>query len=327
MTIREVAQQAGVSTAAVSRYFNHGSLSEDKKERIRKTVERTGYQPSAAGKMLRTGRINQIGVIVSRISSEAVGELTDGVAGKLDGSSYMVMLGNCNEDEKAALRYLALMQKNHVAGIILMGMTYNAAFEKAFRECSVPLVVTGQDFPEVNCVCYDDFGAARDLAAEMIARGHRKIGYIGVTEKDPAVGIERKKGVRRAMDDAGLDGKKMPAVIGQFTRESGAGGVMKLIAMDPGIDGIICATDSIALGAMEKLKSLGRAVPADTAVAGFGDHWSDTITDPPLTSVHLYHKRCGEEAAEMILDIIANGQGEDRRLIRLGYEIAERKSL
>lgn len=102
---------------------------------------------------------------------------------------------------------------------------------------------------------------------------------------------------------------------------------MKLIAMDPGIDGIICATDSIALGAMEKLKSLGRAVPADTAVAGFGDHWSDTITDPPLTSVHLYHKRCGEEAAEMILDIIANGQGEDRRLIRLGYEIAERNSL
>jgi LacI family sucrose operon transcriptional repressor len=327
MTIREVAELAGVSSAAVSRYLNNGSLSTKKRERIREVIEKTGYKPSAAGIMLRTGRINQIGVIVSRISSEAVGELTDGVSGKLAGSSYMVMFGNCNESEKAALNYLSLMQKNHVAGIILMGTTYNEAFQKAFRDCSVPLVVTGQNFPGVSCVYHDDFGAARELTARMIAHGHRRIGYIGVTEKDPAVGIERQKGVRQALNDAGLDGENMPSVRGRFDRESGAAGVMKLIAMDPGIDGVICATDSIALGAMEKLKQLGRFIPADTGIAGFGDHWSDTITVPPLTSVRLQQKQCGEEAAAMILDIIAGGQGGEPRKLRLGFEIRERESL
>lgn len=327
MTIKQVAELAGVSSAAVSRYLNGGSLSDEKRERIRRAIEETGYHPSAAGQMLRTGRVNQIGVIVPRINSTAVGQVTAGIAEKLRGTRYMMVLGSCDGNEQTELEYLASMQANHVAGIILMGTTFTPAHAEAFRRCRVPLVITGQRFPDTHCVYHDDIGAARELTYRMIARGHRKIGYIGVSERDAAVGQARRRGVEEAMRDAGLDPAIMPRVSGEFDPQSGAAGIMHLITMHPEIDGVICATDVIALGAMMRLKELGRRIPEDVAVAGFGDSWAGTIVDPMLTSVHLYHGQCGAEAAGMILELLENGDRSPVRQTKLGYTVVERGSL
>ena len=76
MTISDIAKMAGVSSAAVSRYLNGGPLSEQKREAIREVVEKTGYRPDAAAQTLRTGRVNQIGVIAPSISSQSVGQIT-----------------------------------------------------------------------------------------------------------------------------------------------------------------------------------------------------------------------------------------------------------
>lgn len=327
MTIKQVAEIAGVSSAAVSRYLNGGSLSEEKKERVRRAIEQTGYHPSAAGQMLRTGKVNQIGVIVPRINSNSVGHVTEGIAEKLLGTRYMMMLGSCNGEEQQELEYIEAMQASHVAGIILMGTTYTPAHAEAFRSCRVPLVVTGQKFPGVYCVYHDDRGAAKDLTKRMIARGRRNIGYIGVSERDPAVGLSRRSGVEEAMREAGLDPAVMPRMVGGFDAQSGAAGIMRLITMNPEIDGVICATDMIALGAMMRLRELDRRVPQDIAVAGFGDSWAGTIVEPMLTSVHLYQKQCGIEAAGMILALLDEKGEPPVRETRLGYTVVERGSL
>ena len=78
MTIREIAQMAGVSTAAVSRYLNSGSLSEEKRRAIRAVIEQTGYKPDTAAQTLRTGRVNQIGVIVPKLHSDSVSQVAGG---------------------------------------------------------------------------------------------------------------------------------------------------------------------------------------------------------------------------------------------------------
>ena len=299
MTIREVAEIAGVSPAAVSRYLNGGSLSEAKREQIRRAIEETGYHPSAAGQMLRTGRINQIGVIVPQINSESVGEVT----------------------------YLQSMQANHVAGIILMGTAYSPSHAEAFQRCRVPLVVTGQKFPGVHCVYHDDFGAARELAGHMIARGHRHLGYIGVNEEDPAVGLERRRGVQAAMEEAGMDPEGLVRVAGTFDPKTGETGLLQLIRQDPSMNGIICATDKIALTTMQALKRLGRRIPEDCAVAGFDDNWAGTLSEPKLTTVHFYQKQCGTEAAAMLLDLLNNGAQTPVRQTKLGYTLVERNSI
>ena len=127
MTISDIAKMAGVSSAAVSRYLNGGPLSEQKREAIREVVEKTGYRPDAAAQTLRTGRVNQIGVIAPSISSQSVGQITAGIASELDQQNYLILLGNTELDEQRELGYLTAMQRNHVAPAGTAGWRTSAA--------------------------------------------------------------------------------------------------------------------------------------------------------------------------------------------------------
>ena len=328
MTIKEVAQLAGVSPAAVSRYLNGGSLSEEKRARIREAIRNTGYRPDVAAQTLRTGRVNQIGVIVPKLHSDSVSQVAGGISVTLADRGYLTLLGNTGGREERELRYLELMQENHVAGIILMGTVLTPAHEEAFRSCAVPLVITGQNVPGMPCVYHDDRNAMRELAERMLRRGRRRIGYIGVREKDPAAGLARRLGVQDALRAAGFEAEKMPRLSGNFDQESGYSCMAELLALDPQLDGVVCATDTIALGAMSALKKLGRRVPDQVSIAGIGDSWAGTIVDPPLTTAHLYYSQCGTDAAKMLLHLIDEGkEAGPVRQTMLGYTIVERGTI
>lgn len=152
MTISDIAKMAGVSSAAVSRYLNGGPLSEQKRAVIHEVVEKTGYRPDTAAQTLRTGKVNQVGVIAPSIGSQSVGQITAGIASELDAKSYLMLLGNTELDAQRELGYLTAMQRNHVAGIILLGSYYTPQLAQALKNCRVPVVVTGQRFQDVACV-------------------------------------------------------------------------------------------------------------------------------------------------------------------------------
>lgn len=143
MTISDIAKMAGVSSAAVSRYLNGGPLSEQKRAVIHEVVEKTGYRPDTAAQTLRTGKVNQVGVIAPSIGSQSVGQITAGIASELDAKSYLLLLGNTELDAQRELGYLSAMQRNHVAGIILLGSYYTPQLAQALKNCRVPVVVTG----------------------------------------------------------------------------------------------------------------------------------------------------------------------------------------
>lgn len=329
MTISDIAKMAGVSSAAVSRYLNGGSLSAEKRAAIHLVVEQTGYRPDAAAQTLRTGRVNQIGVITPSISSQSVGLVTSGISDELDTSRYLLLLANTGVQEQRELSYLAAMQHNHVAGIILMGTVCTPAHIQAFAECRTPLVVTGQRFPDVACVYNDDRRAMKELTERMIARGRRKIVYIGGPEKDVAVGVERRLGVQEALNEAGFDGDHLPRICcNSFTLENGTQCMQELLARCPDMDGVICATDTLALGAFRVLKDLGRRIGDEIGLAGVGDSWADTVVEPALSTVHFYQKQVGVEAARMLLHMIEEHDKDcPMRQVTLGYSILERGSL
>ena len=133
MTISDIAKMAGVSSAAVSRYLNGGPLSEQKRAIIREVVEKTGYRPDTTAQTLRTGKVNQVGVIAPSIGSQSVGQLTAGIASELDARNYLLLLGNTELDAQRELGYLTAMQRNHVAGIILLGSYYTPQLAQALK--------------------------------------------------------------------------------------------------------------------------------------------------------------------------------------------------
>lgn len=333
MTISDIAKMAGVSNAAVSRYLNGGSLSAEKREAIREAVERTGYRPDAAAQTLRTGHVNQVGVIAPCVSSQSVALITGGISDELEASNYMVLLGNTSWQERKELNYLSVMQRNHVAGIILMGTVCTPAHVQAFRDCRVPLVVTGQRFPDVPCVYNDDRSATRDLTRRMLERGRRKIVYIGGSEKDIAIGVERRLGVQSAMAAAGLDSESLPRICCErFEARRGYECMQALLTRCPDLDGVVCVTDTVALGALSALREAGRKVGGDVSLAGIGDSWADTVAEPGLTTVHFYQNQVGSEAARMLLQMIAErsergAQPGPVRQISMGYTVIERGSI
>ncbi len=329
MTIHDIAKMAGVSSAAVSRYLNGGPLSTEKKAVIQAAIEQTGYRPDMAAQTLRTGKVKQVGVIAPSLRSQSVGRIAEGISTELEKAGYLMLLASSGGDEKKEVQYIDALERSHVAGIILMGTSYTPAHKKAFAACGVPLVITGQRLPGVPCVYNDDRVAARELAQKMLLKGRKKLVYIGGSEKDKATGLERRQGVQDALNAAGMDGERLTWLCcNAFTYEEGIRCMKELLLVCPELDGVVCVTDTVALGALNALKAAGRKVGEDVSLGGIGDNWADAVAEPGLTTVHFYQDQIGVEAARMLLEMLKEGKKDaPLRQLTLGYTIVERGSI
>lgn len=189
MNITAFAQYAGVSKAAVSRYFNGGYLSAEKRAQIAAAIEATGYRPSMQAQMLRTRRTRQIGVIMPRLSSESCARMVEGISRVLDDQNYQLLLINTANDNTREVRALDTLRHDTVDGIILIATMFTPEYHAVLQSLHVPVVIVGQQYPGFSCVFHDDFGAAQAATAHMLQKGRRKPGYLGVTLLDKAVGL------------------------------------------------------------------------------------------------------------------------------------------
>lgn len=327
MTIKEVARIAGVSPAAVSRFLNGGSVSEEKRERIRAVIDATGYHPDPMAQVMRTGRGGQIGVIVPKINSDSASGILAGIHERLADRNFDVVLGISGGDSRREVRCIESMQNSQVAGIILMGTVMTPDLRAAVDDSAKPVVITGQNFEGCSCVYHDDYEAVRELTRRMIRKGRKHIAYIGATEADEAAGKARRMGAEDAWKETGEPADMIRVVADGFGPENGAAAMQKLLHEHPELDGVICATDRLAVGALQAIRTSGRNVPEDIGVAGVGDSWVDPVTDPPLATVHLYYEQCGRAAAAMLLEQIESEGDAVPRQLKLEYTIIERKSL
>lgn len=324
MTINEIADLAGVSRATVSRYLNQGYVSEEKRERIRKVIEETGYQPSTQAQMLRTRKTKLIGVIIPKIDSHTVSRMVGGISLVLARRGYQLLLANTENNEQEELKYLKLFRENHVDGVILTGTIFTNKHRQVLKNYQVPIVILGQHLAGYSCVYQDDFRASRELTSRMLEQC-RCLCYAGVTLRDEAVGKGRQDGFFAALRDAGRMEDASLAAEGSFQVEAGRYAAEELLRRHPEMDGLLCATDDIAVGAILYLKHQGKRVPEDIRVAGFGDTQVAQIVEPNLTTVHYYYKTSGEEAARLLLDLL-EAEKPVYREMKMGYEIIERAS-
>lgn len=221
MNISEIAKLAGVSSAAVSRYFNNGYISEEKKEAIRKVVEQTGYRPSVQAQTLRTKKTKMIGVIVPKVASTSIGKIVEGILSVLNESGYQMLLAVTQNNPKKELEYLAAFNDKQVDGVIFAATILTAEHKRALKKLSVPVILVGQQYPGHCCIYHDDYHATRDLTGAVVAMGRRNLGYIGAIIQDKAVGTERFRGYEDAVSEAGIPDCAQQMVIAAFTSDSG----------------------------------------------------------------------------------------------------------
>lgn len=325
MNISEFAEYAGVSKSAVSRYFNNGYLSSDKREKIEKVIEETSYSPSFSAQTIKTRVTKLVGVILPKLSSESCARITEGISQVLYEHGYQILLVNTANDYSKELEYLELFRQNRVDGVIFLATIFTEVHRSLMNKMHIPVIIVGQQYKGFSCVCHDDYGAAYALTELMLKKGAVSPAYIGVTDEDKAAGEARHNGFLKALSDNGIKLDKQRSAVAEFTVDSGYSCAKKIFSAAERPDCIFCATDNIAAGAVLFCRENGIKIPEDVMICGVGDSKIGAMAAVPITSARLHYKTAGIEAAQMLLNAI--GRASDvPKIMKLDYEIVERES-
>lgn len=326
MTIKEIAEMAGVSNAAVSRYLNHGSISDEKKEAIRRVIEKTGYQPSAHAQMLRTKKTKLIGVVLPKINSNSTSRTVAGINKVLSENGFQILLADTENNINKELEYLQLFQNHQVDGIIFIATILTKEHRRLIKEAELPIVVIGQKLKEASCVYHNDYEAAREITKLLLSKKRAAIGCLHAPLKDKAAGESRLKGFLSAVREMGYaESEVFPMECG-FAMEDAIYKTKELFKEHPKLDALFCATDTMAVGAILSLREAGISVPESVGIVGIGNTEMSRIVSPALTTVHYYYMSRGMEAAKMILAMLEEKEWMHKE-IQLGYRLEERCSI
>lgn len=320
MTIKEIAELAGVSSAAVSRYLNGGYLADEKRVRIARVIEQTGYRPSAQARALRSGSARIVGVIVPKINSESVSRITAGISRELDAVGYQMLLADTHNDPAKELDYLDLFESYPVDGIILAATVVTPRHRARLRAAKVPVVVLGQKVRAANCVYHDDAGAARELARRLARMCPEPIAWVGVTREDRAAGRARTDGFAQGLEAEGRDLPESLRRESAFSIESGYEAARSILAAHPGVGCISCATDTIAAGAIRAIHERGGRAGEGPLVSGFGDNQFLRAVTGGIPTVHFGYKTSGVKAVQMLMGILS-GDTTVAMHMELGFEV------
>lgn len=324
MNISEIAKLAGVSSAAVSRFFNEGYLSEEKREAIQKVVEQTGYRPSVQAQTLRTRKTKMIGVIAPKMVSDPVGNMVEGILSVINEKKYHMLLAVTEGKAEKELEYLEAFGEKQVDGVLLMGTVFTEAHERILKKMNVPVVILGQRVEGHACVFHDDYHAIYDITKRMLERGKRNLAYMSAFHEDISAGWNRYLGYRDAVLEMGQEKLAERFVIADFSASSGYEKTRELMEKYPDLDGLVCATDEMATGAIQYIREKHVEASHSILVSGLGDSAIARMANPGLWTIHLYYHTCGITASNMLLDMIHYGL-KDKSEVMLGYKILDAK--
>lgn len=301
VTIKDVAELAGVSKSTVSRYLNQGYISVEKQERVKKAIEQTGFKSNFFAKRLKTKQSKLIGIVLPRMDSVTVGKLLAGISRILEPAGYQGLLLVSKLSGHKEIENIRSLQQQGVDGILVDSVGISEEHVKLTQSGSVPVLYTGQKRQGVPYVKIDDKAAGRMMGAYLRQMGHKHAVFAGVTETDIAVGIDRKQG----FIDAFTEGRSDACV--DFVET----GFDFLSAYNCGEDVRRCgatvvvgATDNISLGILRYFHERGLRVPEDISVVGFGGYEVGAVVYPALTTISFDYELVGMKAAQYLLDLL-----------------------
>lgn len=263
-----------------------------------------------------------IGVIVPKVASASIGRIVEGILSILNDSEYQTLLAVTQNDPKKESEYLTAFNNKQVDGVILAATVFTTEHKRILKRMMVPVVIVGQRLSGYYCVFHDDYHAAYDLTRLLLEKGRKRLGYIGALRQDQAVGAERYRGFCDAVCEMGFDTLTENEVTADFSIASGYEKAKELLTRCKDLDGLVCATDTMAAGARQYLCEQGIEVPQQIVVAGQGDSDMAKVTAPPLITVHYSYERSGEIAVKMLLEVLEKGEASIKE-VKLGYYIVE----
>ncbi|MFI6638163.1 LacI family DNA-binding transcriptional regulator [Streptomyces sp. NPDC050504] len=327
-SIKDVAAEAGVSVATVSRVLNdHPSVSPDARSRVLAAVAALGYRPNAVARSLRTDQTRTLGLVISDVLNPYFTTLARSVEEEARALGYSVIIGNADERPDLQDHHVRTLLDRRIDGLLVSPTDGGSPLMLDAARGGTPMVfvdrwIPGLDAPGPPVVRADGRAAVRELVRHLHGLGHRRLAIIA----GPAAtttGSERVAAFRDALGELGL---ALPdAYIGQgdFQAESGRRATERFLALPEPPDAVFAADNLMALGALDAIRERGLRVPGDIALAAFDDIPWFVHTDPPITAIAQPTGELGRAAVRALVDLI---EGRPARSVDFPARLVVRRS-
>lgn len=313
-TITDVAREAGVSIATVSRVFNDSDLvSPDTRRRVRDVATRLNYWPNAVARSLITSRTHTLGVLLPELHGEFFSSVILGIDRAARQAGFHLLVSSSHADTRELLTALRTM-RGRIDGVIVMAPDLDAPSAIRASAGTTPIVLLDPDgeVEGYDTLSIANFEGAYALTRHLLELGHRRIATITGPEGN-ADARGRLGGYRAALREGGGVMSPELEVRGDFTEPAGYAAARVILDLDPRPTAIFAGNDYMAVGAMRALGEAGVSIPGHLSVAGFDDIEMTRYLNPPLTTVRVDTYHLGERAVHLLLAATrALRNGEER---------------
>ena len=335
VTIKDVAELAGVSFKTVSRVVNQeGGVKAEMREKVQSAIEQLNYQPNLSARRLR-GKSATIGFIYNNPNSNYVITMLHGILAAARANAYELVVHPCEtESDPGAIveEIVALTRRSMVAGLVLTPpISENPDILAKLDAVEIPYsrIVSSSSPPAdvARTIYIDDRQAAYQITKHLLAQKHKRICFLNGDPEHMSSG-ERLEGYKQALREHQVPLDDTLVLEGHYTFESGMERAQQVLSRAPAPTAIFACNDEIAAGALFAARMQGVRVPEQLAIAGFEDSPFSRQTWPSLTTAKQPMDEIAEHATEILIRLVGGEDGDDVDYSDHGYlpEIIVRES-
>lgn len=309
-TLYDVASEAGVSTATVSRCLNFPDRVKDHtRKRVMAAVVALGYSPNFGAKAMAARRTKTIGAIIPTMENAIFARGLQAFQEELRNHGYTLLVASTSYQPEIEDEQIRSLVGRGADALLLIGHDRNQEIYDFLETQGVPALVTWAFDPASPrpSVGFDNKAAMREMANEVLRLGHRKVALISADSTKNDRARERRAGIQDAMIVAGHDPKVLQIIETTYGIEDGAVAFETLMTSETIPTAIFCGNDVLAVGALRRAREMGISVPDDVSVIGFDDIELAQVAYPPLTTVHVPHREMGQRAALALVALLQDG--------------------
>ena len=331
VTLRDVAELAGVSSRTVSNVVNgYAPVAEATRLRVQQAVDKLGYRPNVLARNLAAGRSGQIAVVVPYLDTPYFAELLQGIIRAARVQGYNVLIDQTDGDAEHEKLFLSRGSQHLLFDGVIFSPLGLAQSDLTERDPSLPLVVLGERVSDgsFDHIGIDDVAASLEATEHLLGLGRRHVAAIGDQPYRTGEAAQlRTRGYRLAHERAGVPVREELVVsTPRFNRSDGATAMAHLLDLEEPPDAVFCYSDLVALGALHTLAARGLRVPEDVAVVGYDDIEDGRYSNPSVTTVSPDKRVIAETAVERLLKRIGSSTPVPGMEIRAPHRLIPRAS-
>lgn len=329
VTIYDVAREANVSMATVSRVVNNNpNVKPQTRKKVFDAIEKLGYRPNAVARGLASKKTTTVGVVIPDISDFNFAEVARGIEDIATMYHYNIILCNADKRKDKEIRVINTLLEKQVDGLLFMGGVITEDHIRAFRTSSVPVVLcaTSSTDESMYSVDIDHEEAAYEAVTKLLEAGHRRIGMISGRLEDPGVGYSRYQGYKKALEQAGLSVEEQLVRIGNHRYDSGLECMNYFLELAERPTAMFAATDEMAIGAIHAIQDHGLSVPEHISVISVDNSRMASMVRPLLSSVAQPMYDIGAVSMRLLTKLMKNEQVDDAKVI-LPHQYVQRNSV